>query len=86
MTKGIRTLADFEREKTKRKPLSTFGLRLTKFRKDRGLSQIQMALFAGISRSYYSMLKASGQSTDLTDEKKKQIEMIEKLKRSTEKN
>ena len=33
-----------------------------------------------------TMLKAIGQSTDLTDEKKKQIEMIEKLKRSTEKN
>ena len=33
-----------------------------------------------------TMLKAAGQSEELSDEEKEQIEIIEKLKRSTEKN
>ena len=33
-----------------------------------------------------TMLKAAGQSRELSDEEKEQIEIIEKLERSTEKN
>lgn len=59
MTKRIKSPADFrhEIEKQKRQNLSTFGARLTKFRKDRGLTQTQMALQLKISRSYYAELE-----------------------------
>lgn len=59
MTKKIKSPADFGREfeKLKRQNLSTFGARLHKVRKDRGLTQTQFAMLAGISRSYYSELE-----------------------------
>lgn len=59
MKKKIKSPTDFGREfeKLKRQNLSTFGARLRKVREDKGMTQIQFALFAGISRSYYSELE-----------------------------
>ena len=55
----IKNPADSGREfkKQKKRDLSTFGGRLRKVREDKGMTQTQFALFAGISRSYYSELE-----------------------------